>query len=297
MYLLAGLAIGTALSLGAWFMMRKRERAMQDQLVAQEEERRARDQADSLELIRTSFAALSREALSANSDEFLKLARTRLEQQAREAGAELDGKEKLIDASVEGVNKKLTSLNDLLHQFDKQQRESHGALKGHMERATVATNQLQNTTAQLREALANPKRRGQWGERMAEDVLKLAGFVENVNYRKQTQLANRRIPDFTFPLPSDRIIHMDVKFPLDNYLKLAAAEDDAQRDQYAQQFIKDVRGKIKQVTDREYINPAEGKVDYVLVFIPNEQVYGYIHEHDSTILDDALRMKVVLCSP
>ena len=32
------------------------------------------------------------------------------------------------------------------------------------------------------------RRAGQWGERMAEDVLRLAGFVENVNYVKQTQV-------------------------------------------------------------------------------------------------------------
>ena len=35
------------------------------------------------------------------------------------------------------------------------------------------------------------KARGQWGERMAEDVLRLAGFVEGVNYRKRQALAGR----------------------------------------------------------------------------------------------------------
>ena len=38
-------------------------------------------------------------------------------------------------------------------------------------------------------------------------------------------------------------------------------------------------------------------MDYVLLFIPNEQVYGFIHEHAPDFLDDALRQKVVLCSP
>ena len=35
----------------------------------------------------------------------------------------------------------------------------------------------------------------------------------------------------------------------------------------------------------------------MLLFIPNEQVYGFIHEQDHALLDDALRDKVVLCSP
>ena len=38
---------------------------------------------------------------------------------------------------------------------------------------------------QLRKILASPKPRGQWGERMADDVLRLAGLREHVNYRKQ----------------------------------------------------------------------------------------------------------------
>ena len=33
------------------------------------------------------------------------------------------------------------------------------------------------------------------------------------------------------------------------------------------------------------------------MFIPNEQVYAFINENDNTILDDAIRNKVALCSP
>jgi DNA recombination protein RmuC len=33
------------------------------------------------------------------------------------------------------------------------------------------------------------------------------------------------------------------------------------------------------------------------MFIPNEQVYGFIHEADPTIMDEALKQKVILCSP
>jgi len=54
---------------------------------------------------------------------------------------------------------------------------------------------------------------------------------------------------------------------------------------------------IRQVTGREYINPSDNTVDYVIVFIPNEQVYGFINETDPAIMDEALKQKVILCSP
>ena len=58
-----------------------------------------------------------------------------------------------------------------------------------------------------------------------------------------------------------------------------------------------MRLRLREVTRREYVDPAGGTVDCVLLFIPNEQVYAFIQEQDRTILDDALRAKVVFCSP
>jgi len=68
---------------------------------------------------------------------------------------------------------------------------------------------------------------------MAEDVLRLAGFVENVNYRKQRALdTGRGIPDYTFFLPNNLLLHMDVKFPLDNYVRFCDATTDLERKRY-----------------------------------------------------------------
>jgi DNA recombination protein RmuC len=192
---------------------------------------------------------------------------------------------------------KLATLNNLIQSTEKQRAQAYGALSGQIKDSTQATTQLHETTAQLRSALSNPQRRGQWGERMAEDVLRLAGFVEGINYTKQETVVDGKRPDFTFALPDQRRLHMDVKFPLSNYLKVLDAGDDETRATFTAQFLKDVRMRVKEVTDRTYIDTAGGTLDYVLVFIPNEQVYGFIHEHDSTILDDSLRNKVVLCSP
>ncbi|MGZ5496311.1 MAG: DNA recombination protein RmuC, partial [Candidatus Aminicenantales bacterium] len=63
------------------------------------------------------------------------------------------------------------------------------------------------------------------------------------------------------------------------------------------QFLRDVRTRIKEVTTRDYINPEDNTLDYVLVFIPNEQVYAFINQNDPEIMDEALKSKVILCSP
>jgi DNA recombination protein RmuC len=161
------------------------------------------------------------------------------------------------------------------------------------------TEHLSESARSLREALVSPTARGQWGERMAEDVLRLAGFVENVNYVKQTQVeGGTGRPDFTFPLPKGHELYMDVKFPMAGYLRYLEAPTEAERQAHRTAFLRDVRLRVKELAKRDYARAsARASVDYVLLFLPNEQLTGFIHEHDPALLDDALGQRVVMCSP
>ena len=295
--ILAGLVVGAVVATAVTLWRRRQEAELRQRQIDETDRRKAEELSGVIDQLKTAFDALSRDALSRNTDDFLKLAKTRFEQQSVESEKSLEAKKTLIDARLEEMGAKLQTLNNLIHAIEKQRAEAHGTLKGHIEKATQATNRLHETTAQLREALANPQARGQWGERMAEDVLRLAGFVEGINYVKQQQAVEGTRPDFTFHLPGNRKVNMDVKFPLANYLKMLDSSDDAARQASAARFLKDVRARVKEVTTRDYIDPAAGTVDYCLVFIPNEQVYGFIHQQDSGLLDEAMRCKVVLCSP
>jgi DNA recombination protein RmuC len=131
---------------------------------------------------------------------------------------------------------------------------------------------------------------------MADDVLRAAGLVEGISYRKQSATAAGTIPDFTFLLPGGRVLHMDVKFPIDNYLRYLEAASDRERDQHAVAFVRDVRSRVRELSGRVYIDPDD-TLDEVLLFIPNEAVYAFVHEHDRDLIEVALGQKVVLCSP
>jgi DNA recombination protein RmuC len=90
---------------------------------------------------------------------------------------------------------------------------------------------------------------------------------------------------------------MDVKFPLNNYTKFLETDLESEKVRFRNDFLRDVKARIKEVTTKEYINPEQNTVDYVLLFIPNEQIYSFIHEQDSSILDEGLRNRVIFCSP
>jgi DNA recombination protein RmuC len=220
-----------------------------------------------------------------------------LTKQTELAEKTLDNKKKLIDQTLDTMRLELERVQKSLTNFDKESKLSIGNITKHLELNAENTKKLELTTNQLRETLKSSKARGQWGERMAEDVLKLAGFVENINYMKQRQLVSGNKPDYTFLLPNNMIVNMDVKFPFDNYLHYIETESNIDKEAYKKKFMGDVRMKIKEVTSRDYINPEEHTMDYVILFIPNEQIYAFIHENDSTIIDEALKSKVIFCSP
>jgi len=293
-----GVILGAVIVLVIYHVRGREAKVIAQELISQSESQRVQDLESLINRIKESFGSLSLEALSKNTEEFLKIANETLSKQTQVGEKELEGKKKLIDHTLEAMKGDLQRVQDLVTSFEKDREKKFGELANQLKSTAEQTGKLQETTSQLREALASTKARGQWGERMAEDVLRLAGFVEGINYLKQKALETVGTrPDYTFLLPQDLRVNMDVKFPLDNYLHYLEAGGESDRERYKNQFLKDVRGRIKEVTTRDYINPAENTVDYVIVFIPNEQVYAFINESDSSVLDEALKSKVVLCSP
>jgi DNA recombination protein RmuC len=272
------------------------------------------------ERVRTAAAheATLRAAVDAAVDTVVKVAGERLGAQAEAGSRELAGRsasfeqrvgelrgamdEQLavrnaaVEARMGDVRAELARVADLVGSLQRERAEQHGRVETRLAEMAAVSARLADTTQSLRQALANPRARGQWGERMADDVLRAAGLVEGISYRKQSATAAGTIPDFTFLLPGGRVLHMDVKFPVDNYLRYLEALSDRERDQHALAFVRDVRARVRELSGRVYIDP-DRTLDEVLLFIPNEAVYAFVHQHDRDLVEVALRQKVVLCSP
>ena len=61
--------------------------------------------------------------------------------------------------------------------------------------------------------------------------------------------------------------------------------------------MQDVKNRIKEVSKKSYIDPDNGTLDYVLLFIPNESIYSFLNEEDNDLIDFSLKNKILLCSP
>ena len=117
----------------------------------------------------------------------------------------------------------------------------------------------------------------------------MAGLVEKVSYlREATVEGGTRRPDFTLLLPEGRLLHIDVKISLDNCPGRLQAEGTEAQAQ-ARPHRRGGRPRLRA--------PAQGTLDFALMFIPNEQIFGAIVELEPDLLGEALRKGVVMTSP
>jgi len=208
--------------------------------------------------------------------------------QTKEHFAKLEEKEVLINRRLTEMDDKLGKVQKLIGEFETARENKLGALDDQLK-------VLSQTTSSLQRALADNQARGQWGERIAEQILEYLGLREGISYMQQLATPSGEKPDFTFLLPNQLSLNMDCKFPIDNYLKYVEAENDSDRQAHSKNFLRNIEKHVSDVTKRDYINAQT--VDCVLIFIPNEQIYRFINEQGSAVIDAALRSKVILCSP
>jgi DNA recombination protein RmuC len=291
-----GLLVGLALGLKLAPVREQRARRIAHELFEASEDRHRMATEAMLERARASFGELAFDALGRSSERLLDLADARLgAERGRQAG-ELDEKKAAIDHELDRLGQELERVRQLVMGLERERARGLGQVSSQLEQAARSTADLARTTEGLREALRHGQKRGQWGERLAEDVLRQAGLVEGFSYERQQSLDGGGRPDFTFKLPHGRRVHMDVKFPLDNYLRFVAARDPSEKTRLERTFLNDVRAKVKELAGRDY-GRGESSVDYVLLFIPNEPLAGFIFERRPELVDEALERKVVPCAP
>jgi DNA recombination protein RmuC len=232
------------------------------------------------------------------------LGREQLAAESAAVSADLSAKKDVIESRLgqlqSEVRTDLDRLTQLIGQLGHATSERFGQVDASLRAHAEITQHLSSTAQSLREALASPNNRGQWGERMAEDIIRAAGFIEHKQYRKRTAVEGegQGIPDFTFMLPRGQVLFMDVKFPMAAYLRYLDATTDAEQATHRATFLRDVRMRVRELAKRDYARTDDREaVTNVLLFVPNETLSAFIHEHDPLLVDEAMRQNVVICSP
>lgn len=251
---------------------------------------------DISETIAQKFNEIMPNLLDKANESLVRMADQKLGAETSKSKLDLENKRSEIERLVKVIQEDLKESKKDLEVSERERIDSFSALKTSLEEYKKITEQLSVSTENLKKVLSNNQLRGQFGEQVADDLLKMAGFVVGETYTRQ-EGGNGSRPDFTVYLPDKTKINVDAKFPYASLQRMTETDDTDTKNRHMRQFEIDVKEKIKQVTSREYINPEDKTVDFVILFIPNEMIFSFIYDKMPSIWQDAMERKVVLAGP
>jgi DNA recombination protein RmuC len=275
--------------------------ALEAQLKGQDQAAQARLEAVTAAQARLSeaFAALSAQALKANSEAFLQLARAQMQGGQAEAAMDLQARQEAIANLLAPVRTTLAAMQNQVQALALQRSDADATLTENLRHLAVAQQGLQDEATRLANALRRPEVRGQWGEIQLRNVVEYAGMQEHVDFEEQDAMAvgeARRRPDMVVKLPGGRRIAVDAKAPVQAYLEALDAQGPA-REERLDAVAAQVRTQVRSLGDKRYFDGLAESPDFVVLFLPLESLFSLALERDRHLLEDALKENVVLASP
>ena len=127
--------------------------------------------------------------------------------------------------------------------------------------------ELAKDIGSLQDLLRAPKARGGFGEllleRLLQDALPASAYEIQYTYRDGSRVD-------AVVRYAGRLVPIDAKFPNETWTTVASASDGERRAK-RRAFLQQVRRHVDAVA--RYVSPADGTIDFALMYIPSEAVY------------------------
>ena len=206
--------------------------------------------------------------------------------------AQVDTKDKLQKSLLDGqtnISHGMQASQEVLDRLNKQIGELQGTNKQMM--------QIGTEVRRLQDILSSPKLRGQMGEWSLENLL--SQILPKDSYKLQYAFKDGKTVDALIQMPGFSV-SVDAKFPLPSFEKIVKAENEAEKPKLRRQFVRDCMTHIDKIAG-DYIRPAEGTLDFAIMYVPAENIYyetiiKYAGETQD-ILQYCFDKKVIAVSP
>lgn len=247
------------------------------------------------------FKALSSDALKANQEQFLQLAKTSFSSQQKQAENDLDKRKVAVDQLVKPVSNTLDKVEQRIGELEKAREGAYASLKQQVHQMMETQQGLQRETSQLVKALRQPTGRGQWGEMQLRRVVEMAGMQEHCDFKTQVNTrdmdGNSLRPDLVVSLPGGQKIVVDSKAAMSAYLDAIETDDDSVREDALKQHASQVRTHIQQLSSKKYQEQFEQTPEFVVLFLPNEAIFSAALAQDPSLIEKGVDQGVILATP
>jgi len=245
--------------------------------------------------IEETFAALAHRAFKSVSESLVQTSKTQID-------GSLDTKKAEIDALLKPVREMIENYRGELLKSEHVRNTVYGGLQEQIRSLLVAQESAQREAARLATALQSPTVQGSWGEMSLKRCIEIAGMSEYCGdfETQQTFMSDegkRLRPDVIVNLPNERVLAIDVKAPLGDYIAASNETDDARKRALLENHAKNLRRHIDALAKREYQLAIGETLDFTIMFIPGEQFLSAALAADLGLLEYAAEKRIFLASP
>ena len=260
-----------------------------DASMARERENLAKMQKESEER----FKALADAALLKSQQQFVQIADETLKKHKEGAEGELGKMLKPIHESFGQFQKKVDEIQ-------KMSAEDRAKLEEQIRGVSESVRKTESAAGKLASALSTTRHGGRWGEETLRNVLEMSGLSPYADFTEQTSSDTDKgkiRPDVIIRMPGGRELVIDSKVSLDDYLAASSESDPAKKQQFLASHAAKVRAHVTSLARKDYWKGFSDRVDFVAMFMPGENFYAAVLEHDREIFDFAARNSVIIVTP
>lgn len=232
---------------------------------------------------------------------------TQATQSAMQANS--DGTEKFFVAQAATLEEKtkslLTPAETILKALDERVEKlttSYNTHQGKVSRLTEEMMGMNTAANKMVQAMHSPVSRGKWGENSLRNIIETAGMLPYSDFTEQTtgEIEGRILrPDVVINLPNQGSLAVDAKAPefAEAYEKMIATESIEEQQLLLADHIKSMRAHVKTLSLKEYWNQFDRSPEFVVMFVPLESMLSDALKADPSLVDDAMRSRVLIASP
>ena len=232
---------------------------------------------------------------------------TQATQSAMQANS--DGTEKFFVAQAATLEEKtkslLTPAETILKALDERVEKlttSYNTHQGKVSRLTEEMMGMNTAANKMVQAMHSPVSRGKWGENSLRNIIETAGMLPYSDFTEQTtgEVEGRILrPDVVINLPNQGSLAVDAKAPefAEAYERMIATESIEEQQLLLADHIKSMRAHVKTLSLKEYWNQFDRSPEFVVMFVPLESMLSDALKADPSLVDDAMRSRVLIASP
>lgn len=213
------------------------------------------------------------------------------------------------------ASQKIHPLAQQLSHTQKDLSELKKMLAKHRDQGVVigaTVEDLKTQTQKFRDLLNHNSKRGSWGEMQLKNLLESSGMLHHCDFVSQPSLheslgEHKAVrPDAIVCLPGNRHIVIDVKTPMDAFIKAQSASNETNRARWLKKHYAALKGHVQDLSEKRYyekIYAQSSKTypsttpEFVVMFLPVESLYAEAFVEHRNLFEIACKKNIIITTP